>query len=160
MALLLLGTDMRFLVIFFLAPVIAIAQQVITIDPRFDQVPDRARRRLVIDITNTNTATQPDYEKWMRNHPTPGLLDLETRIGVIITGTVADAATELRAKIKAARPAKDRLENRDAKMELQSVRDKLTGQGTQAQRIALLESEVSRLTEIVEYLLESSETRK
>ena len=148
-----------FAIIMFLT-VRTVADQVIAYDPRFDVVPNNVRDRVVIDITNTNTIEQPDYAPWMRLVRTPSLLDARYRIGVTITGTMQQARADLRALIEQQFPARARMEQRDAKHELREARDKIKGQGNTNQRLAALEVEVSRLAEIVEYLVEQSESFK
>lgn len=103
-----LGTKMRtsnhWKYLLALVPIIgtfANAQTMITYDSRYDDQPAPA----AIDLAVRDRVANPDYAPWMLKYRTPAMIDAQTRIGVTITGTVAQAEADLAAAIKAAWPA-------------------------------------------------------
>jgi hypothetical protein len=91
------------LVIFAIA-LTASAEVVTTHDSRTNGTPFSPRVQSV-DIGITDAQKNPDFQLWMRNIEAPALADLNTRMIVKITGTVAQARADLRQAKQAAREA-------------------------------------------------------
>jgi hypothetical protein len=77
-----------------LLPIFAIGQTFTTHDSRFGiEAVESAHRS--IDIAVTDVQRNPDYDPIMRVPAAPALMDVTHKIGVTITGTVAQAEAEL-----------------------------------------------------------------
>jgi hypothetical protein len=80
------------------------AEVVTTYDSRTNGTPFSSRVQAV-DIGVTDTQKNPDFQLWMRNIEAPALADLNTRMIVKITGTLAQARADLRQAKQSAREA-------------------------------------------------------
>jgi hypothetical protein len=123
------------LVIFAIA-LTASAEVVTTHDSRTNGTPFSSRIQSV-DIGVTDTQKNPDFQLWLRNIEAPALADLNTRMIVKITGTVAQARADLRTADDARRPEKMTLKTALAgstiKAKRRALRDAMEAAGTDQQ---------------------------
>lgn len=142
------------------------AQVILFFDSRIPESVIASEGTKTIDLGITSRSANPDlydFTNAMRRVPptfVPSLYDMETGLAVPVTTTIQKSKKDLKQLGKELYPARDRMAERDAKKELREARDKIKGQGNTNQRLAALEVEVSRLAEIVEYLVEQSESFK
>lgn len=132
-----------------LFPIIGNAQTITTYDSRFGVEPV-ASSYLAVDIGVTDTTKNPDYKLMYRSYSAPAIIDTQYKIGVTITGTVAQAEAQL-AAIKAEQyPASVKLKDKDRRTEAKDAATK----SASANSVPALREEVRRLAELIESLLE------
>jgi len=136
-----------------LLPTIGTFGQVFTThDSRFGVEAVRSAYRS-IDIAVTDPARNPDYAPWMRQTAVPALVDVGTRIGVTITGTVAQAQAQLNVAITNQLPAIARERDNDVREASRGVRTAAAS----ANSVPALRDQVARLAQLVEQLQERVE---
>ena len=111
---------------FFLAllPIIGTlchGQTITTYDTRFGIEPV-ASSYLAVDVGVTDVIRNPDFNIVYRSFPAPSLIDTEYKIGVPITGTVAQAEADLATAISNAVPAIAHYKGRDQREEARKDR--------------------------------------
>jgi hypothetical protein len=158
-------TSRHWTILIALFPIIGTAQ-LTTYDSRHGVAPVVSQYP-AIDIGTTNDWRNPDYQPWMRGFSAPALVDVDARIGVAITGTVAQAEADLNRSLTNQLPAIARERGKDIREESRAIRNRIAsersaagGQGTvlllRARVIALME-QAERQAELVEQLQERVE---
>lgn len=138
-----------FAFIAFLLPIVASAQTVTTHHSNFG-IPAVTSSYLAVDIAVTDEIANPNYRPLYRGFQAPALIDTQYKVGVTITGTVAQAEAQL-AAIKAEQyPASVKLKDKDRRQEARDAANK----SASANSIPALREEVRRLAELIESLLE------
>jgi len=120
-----------------------------------------------IDIAVTDVQRNPDYDPWMRSVAVPALIDTETRQGVTITGTIAQAEADLATAISNAAPATIRERGTDVRSESRAIRARIANERANAgnagtiitirPRLIALMEQVERQAELIEHLQERIE---
>ena len=126
-----------------------------TFDTRTNGTPVRSQYR-AIDVGVLDAARNPDAAAWMRSFPAPALVDIPARIGVSITGTVAQAEADLAQLLKAAYPAQDKLRGVD-RAEL--IKDIKAG-ADRAQGVRALAIQMERLADLVAAMIEQQQSQE
>jgi len=144
----------------------ASAQTITTYDSRTNGTPVASQYRAV-DIGDLDPVRNPDAAAWMRSYRAPALIDREARVGVAITGTIAQAEADLNRALTNQLPAIARERGKDIREESRAIRNRIAsersaagGQGTvlllRARVIALME-QTERQAELIEQLQERVE---
>ena len=99
---------MKTIITFFLFVAIAQGETIVTYDSRFGQTPPVSQLR-TIDIGDTSALTNPEFNELnkrvsLRSVSAPALLDVQSGIGVAITGTMEQARVDL-LRVEDALPA-------------------------------------------------------
>lgn len=129
-------------------------QTITTYDTRFGIEPV-ASSYLAVDVGVTDVIRNPDFNIVYRSFPAPSLIDTEYKIGVTITGTVAQAEEDLAALKAEQYPATVKLKDKDRRAEARAARTNAAA----ANSVPALRDKVARLAELVESLLEDQERR-
>jgi hypothetical protein len=138
--------------IFPIIGTLAYGQTVTTYHSAFG-IPAIESSYLAVDIAITDPIANPNYRASYRLHQAPAIIDTRTRIGITITGTVAQAEAQLNAAISNQYPASVKFQDKDRKQEAADAASKSAA----ANSVPALRAEVKRLAELVESLLEDEE---
>jgi hypothetical protein len=146
-------TSKHWTILLCLFPIIGTFGQTVTTYHSAFGIPAVESSYLAVDIAVTDPIANPNYRASYRLHQAPALIDTRTRIGITITGTVAQAEAQLNAAISNQYPASVRFKNKDRKAEAAGAASKAAA----ANSVPALRAEVARLAELVESLLEDEE---
>ena len=128
---------------------LAQAQTVTTYHSKFGIAPVKSSY-LAVDIAVTDAIQNPNYRPLYRVYGAPALIDTEYKLGVTITGTVAQAEADLATAISNAVPAIAHYKGRDQRDEVRKDREtKEKNPNAAAKRGDMLE-----LTRQIEALIE------
>ena len=131
---------------------LANAQTITTYHSAFG-IPAVTSTYLAVDIAVTDQIANPNYRPLYRSFQAPSLIDTQFKLGVAITGTIAQAEADL-AAIKAVQiPAIEREKGKDVKAEAKSA----ASGAASANSVPALRAQVARLAELVEQLQERVE---
>jgi hypothetical protein len=139
-------------IILALFPIIGTAQIVTTYDSRTNgaAIGSNYPARDIGVIDNLDTFG------WMRSWSAPAMIDTETRIGVTITGTVAQAEADLQIAISNALPAIARERGKDLKAEVKSQKENAANQNSAPAQSA----QIIRAFDLIEQMQEQIEILK
>jgi hypothetical protein len=146
-------TSNHWTILLCLFPIIGTFGQTITTYDSRKSIEPIVSNYTAVDLAITDVQANPSYAPYLRTLAAPAMFDQRTRIGITITGTVAQAEAQLNAAISNQYPASVRFANKDRKAEAADAASKSAA----ANSVPALRAEVKRLAELVESLLEDEE---
>lgn len=136
----------------FMLPFVASAQTVTTYHSAFG-IPSVTSSYLAVDIAVTDEIANPNYRPLYRGFQAPALIDTQYKIGVTITGTLAQAEAQLAAIMAEQYPASVKFKEKDRRQEAKDA----AGKAANANSVPALRAEVARLAELIESILEDQQ---